>query len=110
MFDILPTLFQLRRRAEELNMTVEDEADLDKSALTTKLEKLEHRLTFLDSRAQNYDDLTRKAAETEEEMKYKYADLSKRHDETLQKYINTVEENRSLRTSQTSTPIKEQRV
>jgi len=43
-------------------------------------------------------------------MKVKYADLSKRHDETLQKYISTVEENRSLRTSQTSTPIKEHKV
>ena len=34
---------ELRRRAEELNLTVEDEADLDKSALRSKLEELEHR-------------------------------------------------------------------
>ena len=91
-------------------MTVEDEADLDKTTLRSKLEELEGKLRFLDTRAQNYDDINKKASETEDSLKLKYADLSKRHDETLQKYIFSVEENRSLRSSQTSTPIKEQKV
>ena len=92
-------------------MSVEDEAELDKSVLRTKLEELEHKIKFLDSRAQTKDDLTRTDAETMNDMRHRYADLSKRHDEMLQRYMSTVEENRSLRTTSnfTSTP-KEQKV
>ena len=102
---------ELRRRAEERHLNVEDELDLDKSALRSKLEELEGKMRYLDSRAQNYDDISRKAAENEDTLRSKYADLAKRHDETLQKYMNMAEENRSLRKmSNQATPVKEQRV
>lgn len=97
----------LRKKAEESQFIAEDEADLDKSTLQTQLDDLEGRLRYLDTRAQNYDDVTRRAVETEDHLKQKYADLSRRHDETLQKYINSIEENKSLRTSQVSTPMKD---
>ena len=102
---------ELRRRAEERHLNVEDELDLDKSALRSKLEELEGKMRYLDSRAQNYDDISRKAAENEDTLRSKYADLAKRHDETLQKYMNMAEENRSLRKmSNQATPVKEQKV
>ena len=78
---------ELRKKAEESQFIAEDEADLDKSALQEQLEDLEGRLRYLDTKAQNYDDISRKTAETEEHLKQKYAELSKRHAEILQKYI-----------------------
>ena len=65
-------------------------------------------MRYLDSRAQNYDDISRKAAENEDTLKLKYADLARRHNETLQKYSSMQAENRSLREqSNQSTPVKE---
>ena len=65
-------------------------------------------MRYLDSRAQNYDDISRKAAENEDTLKLKYADLARRHNETLQKYSTMQAENRSLREqSNQSTPVKE---
>ena len=75
---------------------------------TKQLEELEGKMRYLDSRAQNYDDISRKAAENEDTLKLKYADLARRHNETLQKYSTMQAENRSLREqSNQSTPVKE---
>jgi multidrug efflux pump subunit AcrA (membrane-fusion protein) len=98
---------ELRKKAEEYQFIAEDEADLDKSALQEQLEDLEGRLRHLDTKAQNYDDISRRTAETEDQLKHKYAELSKRHAEILQKYIGLSEENKSLRSSQGSTPLHE---
>ena len=76
--------------------------------LFKQLEELEGKMRYLDSRAQNYDDISRKAAENEDTLKLKYADLARRHNETLQKYSSMQAENRSLREqSNQSTPVKE---
>ena len=99
---------ELRRKAEERHLNVEDELDLDKTALRGKLEELERQTKYLESRAQNYDDLSRKATENEDNMRLKYADLAKRHDETLAKYLGVAEENKILKKfAQTSTPNKD---
>ena len=41
---------ELRRKAEERHLNVEDELDLDKSALRSKLEELEGKMRFVTSK------------------------------------------------------------
>ena len=83
-----------------------DELDLDKSDLRNKLEELEGKTRYLESRAQNNDYISKKAAENEDLMRLKYADLAKRHDDVLAKYMGIQEENKILRKLQ-NTPSNE---
>ena len=96
-----------RKKTKELSVIPKkDELDLDKSDLRNKLEELEGKTRYLESRAQNNDYISKKAAENEDLMRLKYADLAKRHDDVLAKYMGIQEENKILRKLQ-NTPSNE---